>query len=212
MKKILLSISALVLAGSAQAATINWANGTGRGHAFVLGDGVTRVPTGSLVRVGFLSTANDASSFVEFGTTTMGDPGGGVVGGHIPGAGKSITTDTTNFANRQLYIWVYNAATAAAATQSELFTSTAWLTPADFNTPVATFNITLGQTAAPTVPVSRLSAAADTDAGQYRIGSITIGAGTNDFASIYQLGTIPEPSTSLMASLVAFGLLARRRR
>jgi hypothetical protein len=212
MKKISLLLGTLLVAASSNAATIEWGNGGGRGHMFVLGNG-TRVAAGSLVRVGYFEEAgNPSSAFVEFGTTTLSNPGGDAQGGHILGTGQTITNAATTFNNRQLYIWVYNAPTAAAATSSEIFTSVEWLTPAGFNTPDATFAIRLGAAAGGTPPVvTNLQGPGDAQPGSYTVGGITISGGTNGNGSIYNLG-VPEPSTAMMGLLAGLGLIARRRR
>lgn len=179
---------------------------------FVLGDG-TRVAAGSLVRVGYFETANDPSStFVEFGTTTLSSVGD-QSGGHILASGQSIANAATTFANRQLYIWVYNAGTAAGASQSEIFTSTEWTTPGNFNTSDAVFTIRLGTPAGVGTPpvVANLQAPGDAAPGSYTVGDVLVSGTANPNGSIYNLG-VPEPSTALMSALVGLGLLVRRRR
>lgn len=216
MKKIILSLNLLTaIAPIAEGATINWASGGGRGHMFVTGDGA-RVPTGSLVRVGFFQEpGNINSSFIEFGTTTVGDPGtsGALVGlgGHIPASGRSIANNSvegnSNFDDVQLYIWVYNAPTAAAATQNEVFTATGtlWRTPTTFVDNLASFAITLG--AASGAPPAGITALGD---GSVTNAPFILSGASSTGALVYNLG-VPEPTSIGLMSLAGLVLMRRKR-
>lgn len=212
MKFLLPSILLALTGLAAQAATINWANGGGRGHMFTTSDTSDRVDAGNLVRIGYFETAGDINSaFIEFGTTTVGDPGAAPnnIGGHIPAAGKAINNTTAEgnslFASKQLVIWVYNASTAAAATEQGIFTSTAWTTPGNFNANDQSFVVTLGNSTAPAFgPVTALF-------GSYSTGAVTVAGTANQSGSIYTLAAIPEAST-FTVSLLGLGLLCARRR
>lgn len=215
MKRLLLLLGITFSANFASAATIEWGSGGSRGHMFVLGNG-SRVAPGSLVRIGYFETpGNTSSTFFEFGTTTLATPGGDAVGGYIPAAGQAVTSNQTTFAGRQLYLWVYNAPTAAAATQQEIFTSVEWVTPNDFNTAASVYTLKIGAQAGSGVVnpvVTSLQGAGDADPGSYTVGPIIINGTSNATGSIYRLGLIPEPSAALMGALVGLGLLVRRRR
>jgi hypothetical protein len=221
LKSVILCLAAL--SSVSQAATINWANGGGRGHAFFLADGVTRVPAGSLIEVGFFSNpASATSTFTLFGTTTMGDPGAAPnnIGGHIPGSGRSVVSalsdGNTTYQGKQLAIRVYNSATSAGSTQLGVFTATLWTTPGDpgFNDSSDSFLMTVGVSAAPNnINPTALDPGDLWNNGSYRVGSVTVGAGSNAAGAIYQLGAaVPEPSGVMLLSFIAMGGLIRRRR
>src|SRR5262245_50104901 len=117
--KYLVSILLLATGLAASASQIAFATGGGRGHMFVTND-QTRVAFGSLVRVGYLTTAGDLSTFTEFATTTISHPGAAPnnVGGFLTIPAENLNGPANVAArNKQIYLWVYNAATAAAATQ-----------------------------------------------------------------------------------------------
>lgn len=225
MKLIKLAVLASLALGSfTQASTVNFANGTGRGNVFFLADGTTRVATGSLVEVGFYAVVGDATSaFTLFGTTSLSDPGGGVLGGHIPAAGKSVVSTLSDgnatFEGKAFVLRVYNAVTIGAATQMGVFNApTLWTTPGagGFNDSGDSFlmtvgsNVTPGQTGITALDPDGVGPIA---AGSFAVGSVTIGATTNTFASVYKLGLIaavPEPSS--LALIGCLGLIGFRRR
>lgn len=85
----------------------------------------SKVPNGSLVRVGYVENpVEPTSSFVEIGTSTIKNAGFGPQA--IPGklAGSVVLNwgaDYPNFSGRQIYVWVGNSATWASASQQGLY-------------------------------------------------------------------------------------------
>ena len=221
---LLVVLSVLSAVSWTSAATINFANGGGRGNVFLLSDGTTRVLAGSLIEVGFYSTAGDTSSaFTLFGTTTMGDPGTGVnaIGGHIPGAGKSFSSTLSDgnstFEGKAFVLRVYNAASVGLATQIGIFNApTLWTTPGagGFNDSGDSFLMTVGASASPGLvgTVTALDPIGPTGAGTYAIGPVTVGT-ANNFGSVYTLAAIvPEPGTISMLGFLGFIAIGRRKR
>ena len=210
MKKTSLII-ALSLASTlaSKAAFISFATGGARGHQFVLNDGTTRVAFGSNVKVGYLGTPGDTSTFIEFGTTTINNPlSTQPIGGFI----NTKTGDNANVAgirNQQVVLWVYGQ-----NGQQGAFTSPAWTVPASLAPDIdASFDVTLGVTTLPTVAVTALAITNFTGSGYTAPVNITVGTGSNVNGAAYRLGIpVPEPTGALLASLVGFGLVLRRRR
>jgi len=121
MKKLLLSL-VLASASLVDASTVTLSSSALAPSVYTFQGAL--VPNGSLVRVGFLATDGVASSFVEFGTSVLGN--GGAFAGARPsklnGGVQNVTeTDDAQFNSKTVYVWIYNAATQAAATQSGLF-------------------------------------------------------------------------------------------
>ena len=217
-------MATLALSGIANAATINWGSGGGRGNMFVATDGFTRLASGSLIQVGFYENPNDATSvFTLLGTTTIGDPGTGLnaIGGHLPSSGRALVgtaaNGNTTFAGKQLAIVVYNSTTLALATQRGIFTSVAWTTPGGtgFDDSSDSVTFTVGASASPGFATPVISLDPDglvgpNPSGSYSIGGVTVGGTTNNFGSIYRLGAIvPEPSGVV---LLVMGLCVGMRR
>jgi hypothetical protein len=78
-----------------------------------------------LIRIGYLATPGDVNSFVEFGTSTIKSAGVGIsaqpskiVGSVINNNGEG---DDASFNGRDVYVWIYNASTAAASNMWGLF-------------------------------------------------------------------------------------------
>ena len=208
--KFLASCIVAVSSIAASASTINFATGGGRGHMFV-SDG-NRLVSGSLVRVGYVTTAGDVSTFQEFATTTISHPSAGFqIGGFLTNPASSDTIAAAA-KGKQIYLWVYNAATAAGATASAIFTSTdtTWVIPANFTgASDETSNLSLSL-AAGAVTAIQDPARQGTNPSFTR-GPVTVGATTVDGA-IYSLGTaIPEPGSATLA-LLALAAVGRRRR
>lgn len=217
MKRILTTILLLAAStGSLFASAIQFATGGGRGHMFVMSpptDNV-RVPALSLVRVGYVTTPGNLSTFVEFASTTISNPSPTFpVGGFLTSPAAS-TTIAPAAKGAQIYLWVYNAPTAGASTQAGIFTSTdpSWVIPASFTgDPTETSNLTLNL-------VSGVQAIADPrftgptiTQPSFSRGDILVGT-TSAVGSIYKLGggVIPEPTSIGLLALA--GLAAARRR
>lgn len=212
MKSILTTILLLAAStGSIFASAIQFATGGGRGHMFITSnpDGA-RVPALSLVRVGYVTTPGDVSTFVEFATTTMSNPSAAIlIGGFLTTPANSLTVAAAA-KGAQVYLWVYNSPAAGTATQAGIFTSTdaSWVIPASFTgDPTETSNLTLNL-------VSGVTAIPDPNLGgvpTFTRGDILIN-GTAAVGSIFRLAPpVPEPSTALFG-FIAVGALALRRR
>lgn len=120
--------------GHGQAATVNWSAGID--HGFSLVDG-TPLPAGSLVRIGWFrdpgtgaqltdqqiqALAGDPSllnsRFVEAGTSTIGSGVSGMTS-HFT-ATSAVDTVGLGIVGKQIYLWVFDKATLAAATQQAI--------------------------------------------------------------------------------------------
>jgi len=118
----------LATAACSQASTVTLSS-TYYGPAAFNATNTAKVANGSLIRVGMVTDlANPAASFVEFGTSTVKNAGAGsnLVPGKIAGTVTQSQPETGHdVINQQtVYLWVYNAATAGAATQQGLFKTT----------------------------------------------------------------------------------------
>ena len=194
---------------AASASAIQFITGGGRGHEFVTTTG-DRIAAGSLVRVGYLTTADNLSTFTEFATTTISNPSNTLlVGGFLTIPASSVTVAQAA-KGAQIYLWVYNSATAGTATQAGIFTSTdtTWHIPASFTgDPTEVSNLSLSL-------ASGITALADPatpgQAPSVAQGPITLN-GTTATGNIFRLGGVgvPEPGT---ASLLILGLAAIGRR
>jgi hypothetical protein len=208
MKKILLPLAFLAISTSlSQAAFISFSTGTARGHQFVLSDGATRVAVGSNVRVGYLTTPGDTSTFVEFGTTSIANPlSSQPIGGFLIDQ-TTNNPEVTGIRNQQVVVWVYGQ-----GGQQGAFTSTAWTVPASLTPDVdASFDVVLGVNNGTPVQVTALPIENYTAASYTAPVSITVGTGTNPTGATYALGQlIPEPTS--MGLLALAGLLVTRRR
>ena len=187
------------------ALAINVSTNPTSGAYFVLSDGKTRLPDGNLVRLGTFdaapaadaSAATLAAAFKEYGTTTSGHTAAaGANKGMINRSGVAAGAGVSEaaFTGKSVYLWVYNAPTAAAATQWGVYTNSAdWKFAASVDDP----------------PVS-LSTSALTNAYGKNGGSAAIVAGT---PNVYKLAgaVIPETSTFSLTALAALGLMRRKR-
>ena len=199
---ILLSLAAAV-ANSNAALAINVSTNPTSGAYFVLSNG-TRLPDGNLVRIGTFdavpavdaSQAALASAFKEYGTTTSGHSAAagankGMINRSAIAAGAGVAEAA--FTGKNVYLWVYNAPTAAAATQWGVYTNTAdWKFAASVDDP----------------PVS-LSTSALNGAYGRALTPAGIIAGT---PNAYRLANaVPETSTFSLTALAALGLMRRKR-
>ena len=174
----------------------------------------TPLAVGSLVRVGTFTAASPwivanqydfaalNTNFVEFGTFSIG-AGYGVAGHAV----ATVSGDTSLFAGAggtlegdNIYLWVFNAASAGTATQHGIFTATngAWRFPVQTDIPnTTTFNLR--------------------DA-LFSGGMVVGGFGTGSSATppnapLFNLApTVPEPGAGLGLLLASAGFLRRRRR
>ena len=215
MKTLLLScILGLAAAVSSNAASINFDTGGGLGHVFTTSTGV-RLPIGSIVRMGTLTEAGNAGTFVEFARTTINNTGGASTFTGFLRDGVSIATqgEADAIKGKQIYLYVYNATTQAGVDttgEKGLFTSTEWTLPSGFDSAsTTTFNVKLGAASGGTPP-------ANTSAliGEYGVKAIQINANVNQNGSVYALAgpIIPEASTSALAGFAGLALLGRRKR
>jgi hypothetical protein len=115
----------LLFAPVAGATTLSFFSGATGPTVFAGCDAPLIVPTGSLIRVGTLLIPDHTDSFVEFGVSTVKPAGafasarpGKVSGAVTNGGGED---DDSFFNGRDIYIWIYNAATQAAATGYGIF-------------------------------------------------------------------------------------------
>jgi hypothetical protein len=179
--------------------------GTSSGTPLALGD-LVRVGTftlsDALIAANQYNFATLNTNFVEFGTFSIGAGYG--VAGHavatlngdtslLPGSGGTIEGDN-------IYLWVFNASTAGAATQHGIFTSTNinWRFPLESVIPNTT-TLSLSDVLPSGIVV-----------GAFGTGNST----TPPNAALFNLvPTVPEPATGLTLLLVtAAGCLRRRRR
>jgi hypothetical protein len=201
---ILLSLVCAV-ANSNAALALNVATNPNTGAYFVLSDGTTRLPDGNLVRIGTFATAPaaDASAatlaaaFTEYGTTTSGhSAAAGANKGMInrSGVAAGAGVNETNFTGKNVYLWVYNAPTAAAATQWGVYGSTdaSWKFAASVDDP----------------PVSASTSLITNAYGK----ALTQAAVTTGTPNVYKLANaVPETSTFSLTALAALGLMRRKR-
>ena len=209
---------ALSLTSQADAAFVSFVTGGARGHEFLVPGGarVTATATvpGNVVKFGYLTTSNVASSFVEFGATTVNNPlAAATIGGFVNVDTNQNTSASAVSAIKtapQLALWVFGQNNTQG-----MFTSTAWVAPASLTTEVdSSFTITLGvSSAAAAAPVVTAIPLAGYSPAMFISGvPITVSGTTNANGSRYTLGAIPEPTTTMMLSLLGtLGLLRRKR-
>ncbi|NQU12292.1 hypothetical protein HQ590_15965, partial [bacterium] len=118
-----------VLSGIPLAATAGTLNWTANGAALILSDGATLTPTGRLVRLGYFTIGDGAVTNGATNAVTLNgnfvELQAGLVGDNTPGSpglwGKTFNGDFSgtysNFAGRTIYLWTFDAATVAGATQ-----------------------------------------------------------------------------------------------
>lgn len=161
------------------------------------------LPSGSLLRVGtlnlaafnLLSTTQQAdyatvnALFTEIATVTASATGTFLKTGEV------ITGEAAQGA--QLYTWVFNAATAGAATQYGIFSSNnaLWKVPADPGS----------------ATLSNANFTGSSGQNLFGTGFQATGTGTGTNALLKSLTVVPEPSAALLGAIGALGLLRRRR-
>ena len=211
-----LSAVSLFLASGLGAATINMDTNTTKGMKIVDPDDASRLADGSLVRWGTMVGGVSALNFVQFATTTIVSVGTTSPTNAIFGFLRTPITFGVvqpTLANQQVYMWVYDTATALATSDQGLFTSTGWVIPSAFsNDTTATYNLALGNTASiPGVVITTLSIA-NVSAASVVTGDVALTAAPNSVGYIYTLGNaVPEPSAALLGAVGVLGLLRRRR-
>lgn len=204
-KLLLVSFLSLASVLSSEAAlTINVSTNPSTGPYFVLSNGSTRNSDGNLVRIGSFAAAPAAGStfealnaaFTEFATTTTGHSA-------ASGANKGMINRSgivdapggaaeTSFQAKQVYIWVYNAPTAAAATEMGVFSSAAWLFPDN-----------------PDAVPNSLSTTVITQA--FGVGATAAAVNVGSPNTFQLASVVPEPSAALLGGFSALLLLRRRR-
>lgn len=132
--------------------------------------------------------------WTQFGSTTMNINGTGKVGT----AGISDNTaGATAFNGKNLYIWIFNAATPGAATEMGIFRATSATVPWVF--PTNNFGVS------DSVTLSSTSSAAPT--------VVAVGnTGTANSSQFILAKPVPEPSTLALGCLAGVGMLTSRWR
>ena len=215
MNKTILSLALLgTFTLASKAAFISFATGGARGHQFLLEGGVTRVVTTAnnpiaRVRVGYVTTPGEISTFIEFATTTINNPlTTQTIGGFVNTA-TGNNADVAGIRSRQVVLWVYGQ-----GGQQGAFTSAAWTVPVGLAPDVdASFDVTLGVASGQPIAVTTLGIPDFRPANYLAPVTILVGATSNASGASYVLGApVPEPTTSITALLAVAGLVARRRR
>jgi hypothetical protein len=157
------------------------------------------------------------SAWIPLATVHIGDgnPAGGTGSTDPVNAGlfsgSVAAVNTTGFsADATLYYWVYNAPTAAAATQQGLFSSTTWTFPSGNGggTDTSTLDTDLNYLTA-----GGAGSSFNSSTGLIPIGSVGLGTNVTGGGMDFQLVAIPEPAeTVVIAAVGALALALYRRR
>jgi len=191
----------LLAAGTSHAMSVSWSAANTR---FVtLQGGALGVPQGDLIELGIANVSgiqaatSGTAAQAAFTTWSAGFVGDGV--GLDGTFAESTTAPGLTFLGQQLYIIVFNAATAASASQVGVFTNPAWIAPATDSAPALVLDIGDAGTVA--------------TRGALSSGTVTSPAALagSDAAS---LAIVPEPSSIALVVTGLLGLvtLARSRR
>ncbi len=212
MLKILVATALCALATSASAFSVKFQSST-TGSFFTVATTTAKLTSASLVRIGtFLnvpsSTATAADldrDFKEFAVSTTGyksSPAAASDPSKFATATVNVKAGGVNadFLGKKLYLFVYNATTAAAATHAAVFSSN--LTAA--TSPQSTWFFAGDET----------PGASDLTYGINDLNQAWNGSAPSTTAGPLVLNTIavPEPASMVFGALGLVGLLARRRR
>jgi hypothetical protein len=211
MKKLTLALALIALAPALQASTVTLSS-TATGPSVFLPGGSALLANGSLIRVGTLTNQADASTFIEFGTSTVKSAGVGTSARPSKVTGSVLNPDEANdtpFNNLPVYVWIYDATSLGAVTNNTpqgLFRSSVANFPVndlagvgDAVTPLATDFLT-----AVNLPFQGANQATVNMTGDNGTGNATGGR--------FVLGGIPEPSVSVLAMGAVMVLGFRRRK
>ena len=179
------------------AATINFSSALDNGVSLLDG---SNLPAGSLVRVGYFRDSGtgvqltDAqiqalavspttlnASFVEVGTATVGNGFSTAVAGHFAAVANADTA-SLNVVGQQIYVWILNAPTLAAATQQAIvyWDKTSALNPdATPETPAARW----------VFPAQNPPGVTTLDLSDLTTGSATLAAGAHLVVGTFPTGT-----------------------
>jgi len=209
MKKLLLSIL-VATASCASASTLLLSSNAAGPTVFDTGNGT--VVAAGLIRVGMLTDPANVNSFVEYGTSTIKPAGlgAGQKQGKVTGSVTNVTeADDAQFDNKDVYVWIYNAATAAASNQSGLFHAVGVkFVPDD---PAGVGDQT---TVFATALTEYVNTAAAHPGVQWTEGKADFSAAATDAFGTGRLvlgGQIPESSSMGLLALAGLALARRRR-
>lgn len=189
-----LAFSSALVSGSFAAISVTWGN-SNETYTFADSKGVD-LSTGSLILLGTFSAQTDfvtfgkdlaylQSHFTSFDSASIGSGGYGELDGYF------VDGATVAALSTPLYYWVFNASTAAGATEWGVVTSAAWVTPAND----------------PDILITDLDQAVASGA---KVGSLNTAAGK--FQTLVT-SAVPEPSSfAAIAGLSILGVVAARRR
>jgi hypothetical protein len=209
MKKLLLSILAAT-ASWVSASTVSLSstpNGPSVYDAFS-----ALVPNGGLIRVGYLATPNTPSSFVEFGTSTVKNSGVGtsIRPSKVNGSVNNVTeADDAAFNGKDVYVWIYNAATEGASTQSGLFHAVATVFPNDDPAGVGDTVSVLATSLTEYINDPKYNVAGGVQ-GRFDAAAAANADGSGT-GRLYLGGIVPEPSSMGLLALAGLALIRRRR-
>ncbi len=207
MKKAFFSaLAILTINQSAHSTTMSLAAGTAPSFGVFESTNTSLVANGSLIRTGYLATANDPTSFVEFGTGQVRTVGIGVNArpGRIAGSVTPTLADESlhnSFNNKTIYLWVYSTAGANLTADQGLFATNKAFPQND------TQGVGDDVTVISNTDIVGVLAAPGFSAPQ-----ILAQAGDANSPTHFVLGSVPEPSSTLFLSALFGAFIYRRRR